>query len=125
MKKLCLLVLGVIVAIVTTYAQPAAPSFQSKRSGKGDPVIFLPGFTCPGAVWDETVAHLNKEYETHVISYAGFNGLQPIRMPWYETIKREMIAYIQTNHLSNVRLVGHSMGGMLAVDLAAELPDHI
>lgn len=122
MKKFCLLVFGVIVAIAATYAQPA---FQVQKSGKGDPVIFLPGFTCPGAVWDETIAHLNKKYETHVISYAGFNGIAPIKMPWYETIKKEMTAYIQSNKLSNVRIVGHSMGGMLAIDLASELPDNI
>jgi pimeloyl-ACP methyl ester carboxylesterase len=76
-------------------------------------------------VWDETISHLNKQYETHVISYAGFNGLKPIKMPWYETIKKEMIEYIQNNKLSNIRLVGHSMGGTLAMDLAAELPDDI
>ncbi|HMJ68399.1 MAG TPA: alpha/beta hydrolase [Cyclobacteriaceae bacterium] len=122
MKKFCLLVLGIIVAIAAAYAQP---SFQIKKSGKGDPVIFLPGFTCPGAVWDETIAHLNKQYECHVISYAGFNGLTPIKMPWYETIKKEMIDYIKSQKLSNVRIVGHSMGGMLALDLASELPDNI
>lgn len=122
MKKFCLLVFGVLVAIATTYAQS---SFQVKKSGTGDPLIFLPGFTCPGSVWDETIAHLNKQYETHVISYAGFNGLAPIKMPWYETIKKDMAAYIQANNLSNVRIIGHSMGGMLAVDLAAELPDNI
>jgi pimeloyl-ACP methyl ester carboxylesterase len=122
MKKLCLLILGVIVAIATAYAQPAV---HIKKTGKGDPVIFLPGFTCPGSVWDETIAHLDQEYETHVISYAGFNGLQPIKMPWYETVRQEMITYINTNKLSNVRIVGHSMGGMLAIDLAAELPDRV
>jgi pimeloyl-ACP methyl ester carboxylesterase len=122
MKKLCLLVFGVIVAIASTYAQPA---FQVQKSGKGDPVIFLPGFTCPGSVWNETIAHLNKQYETHVISYAGFNGIAPIKMPWYETIKKEVAVYISSNKLTNVRIVGHSMGGMLAVDLAADLPDNI
>ncbi|HZY82897.1 MAG TPA: alpha/beta hydrolase [Cyclobacteriaceae bacterium] len=128
MKKLSILILGVIVAIATAYAQStpsATPAFHAKKSGKGEPVIFLPGFTCPGAVWDETIAHLNKQYETHVISYAGFNDLQPIKMPWYETIKKEMIVYIQTNKLKNIRIVGHSMGGMLAVDLASELPDQV
>lgn len=122
MKKLFLLAFGVIIAATTVFAQPA---FQAKKSGKGDAVIFLPGFTCPGSVWDETISHLNKKHETHVISYAGFNGLAPIEMPWYETIRKEMIEYIQKEKLKNVRIVGHSMGGMLAVDLAAALPDQI
>lgn len=122
MKKFCLLLFGVIVAIASTFAQPA---IQVKKSGKGDAVIFLPGFTCPGSVFDETIAHLDKSYETHVISYAGFNGISPIKMPWYEAIKKETLAYIQAQKLSNVRIVGHSMGGMLAIDLAAELPGKV
>ena len=122
MKKFCLLVLGVIVAVASALAQPA---IQVKKAGKGDPVIFLPGFTCPGSVWNETISHLDKSYEAHVVSYAGFNGIAPIKMPWYESIKKEMIDYIKTQKLSNVRIVGHSMGGMLAMDLASELPDKI
>jgi len=122
MKKVCLLLLGVVIAIATAYAQPA---IHVKKSGKGDPVIFLPGFTCPGSVFDETISHLNKSYESHIVSYAGFNGHAPIKMPWYEAIKKEMIDYINNNNLSNVRIVGHSMGGMLGVDLAAELPGKI
>lgn len=125
MKKFCLLMLGIFVAIVSVVAQPAPPAIQVKKSGKGDAIIFLPGFTCPGSIWNETVAHLNKSYESHMVSYAGFNGLAPVKMPWYETIKKETIDYIKTQKLSNVRIVGHSMGGMLALDIASELPDKV
>jgi pimeloyl-ACP methyl ester carboxylesterase len=123
MKKIFLLLFGILVAAASAVAQ--TPSFKVAKSGKGQPIIFLPGFTCPGSVWDETIAHLKKKNELHVISYAGFNGITPIKMPWYETIKSEMIAYIRKEKLSHVRIVGHSMGGMLALDIAAELPDQV
>jgi pimeloyl-ACP methyl ester carboxylesterase len=122
MKKTCLLLLGVIIAAVATFAQPA---IRVNKSGNGDALIFLPGFTCPGSVFDETISHLEKSFETHVISYAGFNGLAPVKMPWYETIKKETVEYIISEKLTNVRIVGHSMGGVLALDLAAELPSRI
>ncbi len=123
MKKVCLLLLGIVIATASVYA--GNPAFKVVKSGKGEPVLFLPGFTCPGSVWDETIANLKKKNELHVVSYAGFNGLQPIPMPWYETIKKEMMVYIKDNKLKHLKIVGHSMGGMLALDLAAELPDHI
>jgi len=44
-------------------------------------------------------------------------------MPWYESIKKELLAYIRTENLETISIVGHSMGGNLAVDIAAELPD--
>ena len=33
--------------------------FQVVKAGKGKPVLFLPGFTTPGSVWNETISHLS------------------------------------------------------------------
>jgi pimeloyl-ACP methyl ester carboxylesterase len=95
------------------------------KSGEGNPIIFLPGFTAPGSVWDETIKNLNGSYESHIVSYAGFNGLESIVTPWYDAIKKQLVEYIKNEHLSNVTIIGHSMGGNLAIDIAAELPDQI
>ncbi len=91
------------------------------KKGNGDPILFLPGFTTPGSVWNETIANLNGTYETHVISYAGFNGIAPIGTPWYAPIKQQLIDYIAKEKLDNLTIIGHSMGGNLATELAAEL----
>jgi pimeloyl-ACP methyl ester carboxylesterase len=92
------------------------------KTGKGKPILFLPGFVTPGSGWNETISHLTTGYESHIVSYAGFNGLAPIEMPWYETIKQELMAYIISENLSDICIVGHSMGGNLATDIAAEMP---
>lgn len=118
MKKLTVLFL--ISIGVSALAQPA---IKVEKTGKGIPVLFLPGFMTPGSVWTETVKNLNGKYEAHLVSYAGFNGNAPIAMPWYATIKKELVDYVKINKLKNLKLVGHSMGGNLAIDLAAELDD--
>lgn len=118
MKKLIVLLL--ISIGVSALAQPA---IKVEKTGKGIPVLFLPGFMTPGSVWTETVANLKGKHEAHLVSYAGFNGNAPIAMPWYSTIKKELAEYVKTNKLKNLKLIGHSMGGNLAVDLAAELGD--
>lgn len=97
------------------------PAIHVEKIGKGTPVIFLPGYITPGSVWKETVQNLKGKYEAHLVSYAGFNGNAPIPMPWYATIKKELVDYIKTNKLTKVKLIGHSMGGNLAVDIAAEV----
>lgn len=102
-----------------------APAIKAEIIGEGNPIIFLPGFTTPGAIWKETIAHLKSDSENHIISYAGFNGNPPIEMPWYDQIKDALILYIQENKLKNISIVGHSMGGNLAVDLAAALPKRV
>lgn len=118
MKKLIIILLAMFSGN-HLFSQTSA--IRIKKSGVGTPILFLPGFITPGSVWDETVKNLKGTYESHLVSYAGFNGIDPIDMPWYDAIKKELITYIRTNKLKEVKLIGHSMGGNLAVDLAAEL----
>ena len=93
--------------------------------GEGKPIVYLPGFTTPGSIWKETIENINLERESHLISYAGFNGNAPIEMPWYDSIKKSIIKYINDNELNEIIIIGHSMGGNLAVDIAAELPNRV
>ncbi|WP_051210005.1 alpha/beta fold hydrolase [Gelidibacter mesophilus] len=93
--------------------------------GQGKPILFLPGFTASGSVWKETVANLSIDRKSYLFSYAGFNGNEPIEMPWYETIKNGFVDYITQNNLTDIIVVGHSMGGNLAVDIASELPNRV
>src|SRR5262245_4683726 len=40
--------------------------------GKGRPMLLIPGLTCAGDVWRETVAHVAGRYECHVVTIGGF-----------------------------------------------------
>lgn len=122
MKKL-IATFGLAVAVLSALSQSHA--IRVSKTGEGAPVVFLPGFTTPGAVWTETVQHLEGAFESHLISYAGFDGVEPIEMPWYEAIKKELLGYIERENLSGIRIVGHSMGGTLAIDIASEVPERI
>ena len=122
MKKL-ITTLGFVVA--ATIAVSQVPAIHVEKKGRGTPVIFLPGFTTPGSVWNETIQNLAGQAESHLVSYAGFNGNAPIEMPWYETIKKELLDYVREKDLTTIRIIGHSMGGNLAVDLAAEAPERV
>ena len=121
MKKSGLYILAILFSISFSYGQNKA--IQSEVMGKGEPVLFLPGFTTPGSIWKKTIEHFTVKKESHLISYAGFNGLQPIEMPWYASIKKELIEYIKKHDLKNLNIIGHSMGGTLAIDLAATIPN--
>ena len=112
-----------IFATFIAFAQN--PAIYIEKVGNGDPILFLPGFTTPGSVWDETIEQLPTEYLSIKVSYAGFNNLPAIEMPWYETIKTELIEYIQKENLNKITIIGHSMGGMLAIDLAESIPTKI
>lgn len=96
-----------------------------EKNGEGNPVLWLPGFTSPGTVWEGIIASMEQSYEHHVVSYAGFNGTAPIGFPWYQQVKEALIDYIEKEQLQKLILVGHSMGGDLVIDLAVHFPDRV
>jgi pimeloyl-ACP methyl ester carboxylesterase len=118
-------IVTVLALVLCGFVSQAQTAIKVDKSGKGSAVIFLPGFTCPGTVWDETIKQLPGKHQVHVVSYAGFNGIAPIEMPWYQSVKDQLIAYVREGRFKNVTLVGHSMGGTLALEVAAALPDQV
>jgi len=136
MTKLIKIILVLFIATAVTnnsVAKNNAPSvvtqppepIKIETIGKGKPVFYLPGFTVPGSIWKETTEHLNIKRKSYLISYAGFNGNEPIDMPWYASIKSSIITYIKDNNLTDIIIIGHSMGGNLAIDIASELPTKV
>ncbi len=109
-----------VLILLSTGLQSQAHPFEAKVSGSGTPVLFLPGFTCTGEVWKETTEALSDRFECHVFTFAGFGDVPPISFPWLPELKKGVEAYISENDLKDAILVGHSMGGTLALWLASD-----
>lgn len=103
----------------------ASPSFKVEKVGKGKQhIILIPGLTCPGEVWNETVARYKSNYTLHVISLPGFAGTPAIETSEYlKTMRDEIIGYIKDNKITKPILVGHSLGGFLSLWISAAEPD--
>ncbi len=110
----------------TVQAQTKYDAFTVKVSGNGQPIIFIPGATCSGDEWKETVAHLGGQYQCHVITIAGYAGTVPMSSgPYLDKVKDQLEQYIADKKLSNVILVGHSIGGFLSLRIAAEMKSNL
>jgi N-formylmaleamate deformylase len=115
-----------LVACAIALASPAlaAPTaFTADVSGKGRPVLLIPGLGCPGFVWKETVAHLEKTHEVHVLNLAGFAGNKPIGRAIPGAVKDDVIKYIKEQKLEHPVIVGHSLGGFIAIWIGEAAPD--
>jgi len=100
-------------------------SIEVKTQGLGQPVLFLPGFANSSEVWNETLTQINGDYQFHLVDYAGFNGIPAIETPWLPKVKQGLKDYIIQNNFKNLTIIGHSLGGTLALYLASALPDYI
>lgn len=110
-------------ADAATAFQPA--SFTVSVQGSGRPVILIPGIGCPASVWDGTIAHFAGKLETHTIQLAGFAGAPPMKgdAPLVATARAELAKYIADRHLDHPIVIGHSLGGMVALGLAEDAPE--
>ena len=118
-------------AAVPAAAQPAAApaAFASDRigvtvTGSGPDVVLIPGLGSEPAVWNSTIAAV-PGYRYHVIHVSGFAGRPsganaegPVLIP----VAGEIARYIREARLSRPAVVGHSMGGSLAILVAGRNP---
>jgi pimeloyl-ACP methyl ester carboxylesterase len=107
------------------HAQSTPSAFKVEVSGKGAPMVLIPGLTSSGEVWKETVAKFSSRYECHVLTLAGFAGVAPIAEPSLATVKKQIVEYIDAKKLAKPVVVGHSLGGFLALSIASEFPDKL
>jgi pimeloyl-ACP methyl ester carboxylesterase len=112
------------LALLIASLAPAA-AFEAKVSGAGPrAMILIPGLASGGDVWDTTVERYGTRYQCHVLTLAGFAGVpaEKSQTPLMERTAADVAAYIQANKLQKPVIVGHSLGGVVALMLAAAQP---
>lgn len=95
--------------------------------GKPD-VILLPGLTSGRWVWEAQAAKLAPDYRLHLFQVNGFAG-QPAGAnatadPLLPALVEDLHAYIARRRMRPI-IVGHSLGGLLGLMLAAKYPQDI
>jgi pimeloyl-ACP methyl ester carboxylesterase len=132
MRFAFLLALAAPLLSVPATPVAAAPTFAPTRFtveviGSGPDVILIPGLTASREIWRPTVVAV-PGYRYHLIQVSGFAGA-PTRGNAHGDVvaplAEEIARYIEANHLQRPAIVGHSMGGTLALMLAARHPDDV
>jgi N-formylmaleamate deformylase len=109
-----------------TTAAPVADEglpFGVRVAGHGPPMILIPGLASSADVWATTVAHERARFTCHVLELPGFAGRPAIAAPILPTVRDALAGYIRRHRLDHPVIVGHSLGGFIALDLARSYPD--
>jgi len=78
-----------------------------------DTVVFLPGLLCDRAVWEQQIAALSGRYDCVVADYGGADSLSA------------MAKSALTSAPPRFSLVGHSMGGRVALEVMRSAPQRV
>ena len=117
-----------LITLLLLAAQVRADySFGIRLTGKGKPMILIPGNKGSADTYNEVVAHYAAHYKCYVITLAGFAGQPPSGAHDHLLLQQrnDIIRFITEKQLKKPVLVGFSFGGALAMWIACTRPDLI
>lgn len=94
-------------------------------TGSGPPLLLLHGFAGSWAEWKITLPTLTRHFKVYVPTMPGHGESGPIPDYSLETARRLFLSFMDSERLEKVYLIGHSMGGLLALDIALNHPDRV
>lgn len=119
-------------ALAQSATPPQAPTVRESISvvveGSGPDVILIPGLASSRNVWRGLAAHLQQNHRLHLVQVAGFAGAPAAHDPQGLVLgpTAEAVAdYIEREHLQTPAIIGHSLGGEVALMLGARHPARV
>lgn len=120
------------IASAQAETSPSASITQDRISvtveGTGPDVILIPGLASSRDVWSGLAAKLRQNHRLHLVQVAGFAGSPAIADPDGRVVAPTAMAvadYIRRERLKMPAIIGHSLGGEVALMLGARHPDRV
>ncbi|WP_271271238.1 alpha/beta fold hydrolase [Aliamphritea hakodatensis] len=112
------------MTLKTLQRSDSANGLAFHRSGSGDPVVLIHGVGLRAEAWFQQLPALTRDHEVFAVDMPGhgdsalLNGTAPSLTAYVDHIA----GWLETNLSGPAMVLGHSMGAMIAVQLAARYP---
>ena len=95
-------------------------------AGQGDPLVVIHGGAGDARTWMKNIVALAERYTVYAPDLPGFGDSQPLAGEYYIPELAEFVgSFSDCLELENFHLVGHSLGGGIALNYALESPHKI
>lgn len=95
--------------------------------GDGEPtLVFLHGWSCDRSYWREQIPVFAAKHRVIAVDLAGHGESGENRVDWtFEGLADDVIAVLEQEGEDDVILIGHSMGGPIALLVAQRAPERV
>ncbi len=96
-------------------------TLRVERYGNGSPaLVLIPGLACGSWTWRETIAHESSKHAVYAVTLAGFDGVAYAPDASLDSADASLQTLITDEKLNRPIIVGHSLGGFLALRFGTE-----
>ncbi|TFW28901.1 alpha/beta fold hydrolase [Massilia horti] len=97
---------------------------QVERHGQGArPLVLVPGLASGAWVWQDIVREFSSDHAVYVVTLPGFDGRPAVEGDALAAAANALQELIVSRKLDQPVLIGHSLGGTLALEVAEQQPD--
>lgn len=106
---------------------PDGVHIEYRLYGRGEPaIVFIHGWSCDAGYWAEQIGHFRTRYTVVTVNLAGHGGSGRNRRDWsVENYGADVAAVAREIPNAKIVLVGHSMGGPVALAAAGALKERL
>ena len=99
-------------------------SLYSKEQGQGEPILLLHGFPFHQEIWDGYTERLADAYRVITVDLPGFGKSPALKKGFsIEQVAQTLLYFLTDKNLASVAVVGHSLGGYVALALVKLAPE--
>lgn len=102
------------------------PALHFRERGKGAPVILIHGFPFNQNIWNDFAEKLARDFRVITIDLPGFGESAQLAGQFsIDDVGQQVTSWIKETGLQGSVLIGHSLGGYVALSVAAAEPSYI
>jgi pimeloyl-ACP methyl ester carboxylesterase len=104
-------------------ASVGSATIAYETAGGGPPIVLIHGLSGSSRWWARNIRPLAERFLVYVVDLIGFGGSRNSQRFVLEEAAGYLARWMERIGIERAGLVGHSMGGYIAADLAAERPE--